>query len=188
MHINFQHTEMTTLPILYNWFLQPHVAYWWPEPSPYELFHAKWKARIEKSLSAYHTPWFGHIVKIDGIPIGYIQHFFLTAQQCHGYPVSLQETVGLDFFIGEPTYLGKKLSTPIIAGYLNLIHQNHPQVATVLIEPAYANRRAIHVYHKAGFNQLGRWQDHNEQKLLMFRAMSNHSFSFVDTDNVHFLE
>ena len=168
----FAALTMNDLSTLHHWFEESHVAYWWPEPSPYELFHAKWKARIETKLSAYHTPWFGHIVKIDGIPIGYIQHFFLTAQQCHGYPLSLEETVGLDFFIGEPAYVGKKLSQPILEQYLTHIHTNHPQVTTILIEPAYANRRAIHVYQKAGFNQLGCWQDHTEQKLLMFRSLS----------------
>lgn len=170
--ITFATLTINELSTLHGWFLQPHVAYWWPEPSPYELFQAKWSTRIETKLSAYNTPWFGHVVKIDNIPIGYIQHFFLTAQQCHGYPLSLENSAGLDFLIGEPAYVGKKLSTPIIERYLQLIKLNHIQITTVLIEPTYANRRAIHVYHKAGFSRLGCWQDHTEQKLLMFRSLS----------------
>jgi RimJ/RimL family protein N-acetyltransferase len=143
------------LTVLHSWFLQPHVAYWWPEPQDWSAFNIKWTTRLETNLSAYHTPWFGHIACIDDTPIGYIQHFFLIPHQLHGYPLSLAQTVGLDFFIGEPAYLGKKLSTPILDNYFSFITKMHPPVSTILIEPHSMNLRAIHVYTKAGFKVIG---------------------------------
>lgn len=172
-HITFAPLTINELSTLHRWFLQPHVAYWWPEPQEKEPFYTKWSARIHTTLSAYHTPWFGHIVYIDSIPIGYIQYFFLTAQQCHGYPVSLQKTVGLDFFIGEQAYLGKKLSKPIIDAYLcEVIITQNPHITGILIDPTLTNQRAIHVYGKAGFRKLGSYTNNHESKLLMYKAIA----------------
>jgi RimJ/RimL family protein N-acetyltransferase len=157
---------------LYSWFMQPHVAYWWQEPAEWAPFHAKWSERIATGLSAYHTPWFGHIVYIDTVPIGYIQHFFLAPQQLYGYPLSLAQTIGLDFFIGETAHLGKKLSTPIIETYLQaIVQQNHPHVSTMLIEPAFKNNRAIHVYAKACFKPLGPQITGHATILLMYKNL-----------------
>jgi RimJ/RimL family protein N-acetyltransferase len=172
MRITFSTFTTRDLPLLHSWFLQPHVAYWWQEPIAWHEFHTKWSERIATGLSAYHTPWFGHIACINAIPIGYIQHFFITSQQAHGYPVLVQKTVGLDFFIGEQAYLGKKLSTPIIATYLHtIVQEDHTSVSTVLIEPSVTNNRAIHVYAKAGFKSLGPQITSNGTILLMYKNL-----------------
>jgi aminoglycoside 6'-N-acetyltransferase len=170
--IVFQPLTISDTQRLYSWFMQPHVAYWWQEPAEWHEFNTKWSERVTKCLSAYHTPWFGHIVHIDAIPIGYIQYFFVTSQQAHGYPVFVQKTVGLDFFIGEQAYLGKKLSTPIIETYLRtIVQQKHPSVSAVLIEPAFKNNRAIHVYTKAGFKSLGPQITGQDTILLMYKNL-----------------
>jgi aminoglycoside 6'-N-acetyltransferase len=172
MLFTFHPLQQINLPLLHSWFLQPHVAYWWQEPIARTEFHTKWSERIATCSSAYHTPWFGHIVYIDAIPVGYMQHFFLTPQQIYGYPLALAQTIGLDFFIGETAYLGKKLSTPIIERYLcTIVQQNHAHVSTVLIEPAFKNNRAIHVYAKAGFKSLGPQITSQDTIVLMYKNL-----------------
>jgi RimJ/RimL family protein N-acetyltransferase len=172
MQITFHPLQQHDLSLLHHWFLQPHLAYWWQEPEEWRSFQTKWSERIATGLSAYHTRWFGHIVCIDAIPIGYIQHFFLTPQQTYGYQLMLTQTAGLDFFIGEAAYLGKKLSVPIIENYLCMIvQQNHPHVSTVLIEPSLTNNRAIHVYAKAGFKSLGQQSTQHGTTMLMYKNL-----------------
>lgn len=170
MQITFHRLENGNLPLLHQWFVQPHVAYWWQEPQEWHDFYAKWSARITTSSSAYHTPWFGHIIQIGAIPIGYIQHFCVIPDRLYGYPLSPATTAGLDCFIGEPTYLGKKFSVPIITQYVELIaHQQTPRLNTILIEPAITNQRAIHVYTKAGFKALDNQVANGDTILLMYK-------------------
>jgi aminoglycoside 6'-N-acetyltransferase len=170
--ITFYAAQQADLPVLHHWFLQPHVAYWWQEPTMLHEFNTKWSERIDTGMSAFRTPWFGHIVCIDTVPIGYIQHFFVTPQQTYGYQLMRTQTVGLDFFIGEPAYLGKKLSVPIIENYLRTIVQSkHPHVSTVLIEPSFTNNRAIHVYTKAGFKSLGTQTTNHGTIVVMYRRV-----------------
>lgn len=171
MPIQFSSLEINNLPLLHQWFLQPHVAQWWQEPTEAEQFYAKWSDRITAGVSAYHTRWFGHIVQIDAVPVGYIQHFFLTPQKLHGYPLSLTQTIGLDFFIGEPAYLGKKLSVPILTHYFQAIKQSNNHISTVLIDPAFTNNRAIHVYAKAGFKAFGQQTTSHGTVLLMYKHL-----------------
>lgn len=60
-------------------------------------------------------------------------------------------TITLDLLIGEPTYLGKGLSAPMIRSFLD---QHAGDVKRVIIDPAQDNPRAVHVYEKAGFKKV----------------------------------
>lgn len=60
--------------------------------------------------------------------------------------------ITLDLLIGDPNYLGKGFSVPLIQEFL--ISQ-FSQVAEVLIDPEAINSLAIHVYKKAGFTIAG---------------------------------
>lgn len=62
------------------------------------------------------------------------------------------EAITLDLLIGDTSYLGKGLSPIVIREFLL---SQFPQVAEVLIDPEATNKRAIHVYQKAGFKHLG---------------------------------
>jgi len=53
--------------------------------------------------------------------------------------------------IGDETYLGKGLSTPMIWEFLEEVH---PDKDLVFIDPEEVNKKAIHVYAKAGFEKI----------------------------------
>ncbi len=80
------------------------------------------------------------------------------------------ETITLDLFICEESYLGKGLAVPMIREFLKT---HFPHVKRVLIDPEKTNRRAIHVYEKAGFKIIGEfiasWHPvpHYQMELLM---------------------
>lgn len=62
------------------------------------------------------------------------------------------DEITLDLFICDLNYLGKGLAVPMILEFLT--HQ-FPHVKKVLIDPEATNKRAIHVYQKAGFKIIG---------------------------------
>ncbi len=170
MHINFQTIEIQHLALLHRWFMQPHVTYWWPEPQEFDTFYAKWSERINTGLSAYHTPWHGHIIEIDTLPIGYIHHYQVKKDRYTEYPTIPNNAIGIDFFIGEQSHIGKKLSAPVLGTYMDtVIKKQNPDVNTVIIDPAVTNTRAIHVYTKAGFKPLGVFNQSQGTALLMYK-------------------
>jgi RimJ/RimL family protein N-acetyltransferase len=149
--------------------MQPHVAYWWPEPNNFDEFYAKWLERISTGMSAYNTPWFGHIIKVDTIPIGYIHYYRIKKDRYAEYPSLAPHTLGIDFFIGEPSHIGKKLSTLILHTYIkNIVKKENSLTRTLIIDPAITNTRAIHIYTKAGFKTLGTYTLSQNIVLLMY--------------------
>lgn len=60
--------------------------------------------------------------------------------------------ITLDLLIGDKNFLGKGIATPMIKAFLS---DKFPQISEVLIGPEKTNKKAIHVYEKAGFKIMG---------------------------------
>jgi GNAT superfamily N-acetyltransferase len=59
-----------------------------------------------------------------------------------------EQAITLDMLIGEEDYLGKGLAASLIEMFLS---SQFPDAKEVLIDPEATNKRAVHVYEKAGF-------------------------------------
>jgi len=170
MQINFQNIKAGHLNLLHRWFMQPYIAYWWPEPSDFASFYIQWSQRINTGLSAYHTPWSGHLITVEKRPIGYIHHYRVKQDRYAEYLPFPPHAVSIDFFIGEPEYLGKKMSVPILHRYIDtIIKKDNPQSTTLIIDPDITNTRAIHAYAKAGFKPIGSQTQSHHTLLLMYK-------------------
>lgn len=64
------------------------------------------------------------------------------------------ETVSFDFMIGEEQYLGKGLAAITLRAFMESCS---PDITRFLIDPAADNLKAIHIYEKAGFKEVGRF-------------------------------
>lgn len=60
--------------------------------------------------------------------------------------------ITLDMFIGDRDYLGKGFAAQIIREFLV---SHFSDVSEVFIDPEQSNKRAVHVYQKAGFQIIG---------------------------------
>lgn len=60
----------------------------------------------------------------------------------------------LDLLIGNRKYLGRGLATPMIQSFIKDKLQGYDYV---IIDPEKANKKAIHVYEKAGFTIMGEY-------------------------------
>lgn len=139
------------LPILLQWFKEPHVQQWWPIPTQDEVY-----AHFLKRIRSKDT--FGYLVLMDGVPIGYIQYYYIDPAEAKvgAYlPVELPEnTVGTDQFIGDPQFLHKGYGTQCIKAFIDYLLAIEPHITTIIVDPEPTNIAAIRCYEKVGFKRV----------------------------------
>ena len=96
----------------------------------------------------------------EGEPIGFIQYYFSDAT-----------TIGLDMWIGILKERSNGYGTEALKQMVQVIHEKHPQVKGVFIDPDFDNIAAIKCYLKAGFQDTGEtiWDDGDDCMLLKMR-------------------
>ncbi len=68
-------------------------------------------------------------------------------------------TITLDFGIGNKNFLGKGLASSTLELFVKFYHKSVDSLSrTFFIDPDENNPRAIHVYSKAGFKQVGEYK------------------------------
>ena len=147
----FQPLIKSDLPLLFKWFAQPYIAALWKEPTEWEKFEEKFAKRLRS------TDTFSFIAGVGDKTIGYIQyHLINDADRALFANVQLPvETVGLDLFIGEPSYLDKGYGTKLLRSFMEYVKKCRPLCKRIIIDPAPDNHRAIKCYEKVGFKVLG---------------------------------
>lgn len=131
--------------ILFHWLQAPHVLKWWDSESDWEPFTRRHIQMIENPLV------FPHIVFKDGIPIGYINYWFVE-EDPDFKPLFPSDTVGTDQFIGVSDLLGKGIGTEFIKQFTNEL-LSKPNIKLVITDPDSKNSAAIRAYEKAGFKK-----------------------------------
>ena len=99
------------------------------------------------------------IFSIDGIPVGYIQYWFIGHHQNetwikdHPWLGELPaETVGVDLSIGVPGLLSQGIGSAALRAFVEgLRDEGH---GTIVIDPDPENKRAVRAYMKAGFRPV----------------------------------
>jgi aminoglycoside 6'-N-acetyltransferase len=165
---DFTPVNVTHIPLLFSWFQQPHVIQWWQEPQDLTRFTDKWQIKITGHAASKQDPAAGFCVSIDQTPIGYVQYHRVNENDRRGYPPLPDHTVGMDIFIGNPSYLGKGFAAPIITEFIEkVITIKEPKTTCIIIDPEPNNTRAVHVYKKAGFTPIGEYNRSSSRVLLM---------------------
>jgi aminoglycoside 6'-N-acetyltransferase len=156
--LSFMPLAYKHFPLLLTWLQTPHVKEWYDTDmnwtsvtiaEKYESYVHGYKIHegIKKPIHAY-------IIYLDDHPIGYIQYY-----NAYDFPRDgnmMLETselppqlAAIDLYIGEKDYIGKGLGSRIINSFLQ--EYVWPHFDACFVDPATANRAAIHVYEKAGF-------------------------------------
>lgn len=149
----FKLVEEKDLPLLLNWFKNPHVNLWWPIPDVQEDF---FKSFLERIRAGIKKPY---IVSLNDLPIGYIQSYSVDPLT-HPWLPKLPNNgnfIGIDQFIGEPDYLYKGLGPLFIKQFIDDLITKDPNL-TIIVDPDPINPIAIRCYEKVGFKKLGEFQ------------------------------
>lgn len=142
----FKAVDTTSRALIHSWMVQEHVKEW---------IHGECLQRTLEDLDAFlrGPSSYQHWLSYDGdIPFGYLLTSEVKRDGEDEYACFCRKEDGaitLDVLIGNPQYLGKGLGHRMIQEFLL---SKFSTVHEVLIDPEVMNRRAIHVYEKAGFS------------------------------------
>ena len=154
--ITFERLGREHFGLLGRWLAEPHVARWWNhDPSP-EAIEDDFGDTVDGI-----EPAEDHIALVDGDPVGVIQfcHFHdypeYVAEMVDVYPVEL-DAATIDYFIGEPTAVGRGLGTAMIRHFVTRVWIEHPEVGHLVVPVNSANVASWTALLNAGFRLVAR--------------------------------
>lgn len=155
--ISFQKVTPDHQDVIFKWLAEPHVMEFWDNGQDHKDDIVNF-AGGRKTPSSYFNGIFSYWIGfIDGEPFAFILTNELNEETdpppyAIPYLSKTGKTIGLDFCIGNPKYLGKGLAAPTLEAFTDFFSTAiEPLADTYLIDPSTSNPRAIHVYEKAGF-------------------------------------
>ena len=178
--ISFNKACKADTNLLKQWFQKPHVQKFW-DNSP-----EMWQ-NVESYLNGHKVLYDYWIGSLAGQPFCLVitsdasDDDSETDSAAPGSDNSLQEycephgkTWTVDFMIGEEAFLGKGLSYLALKAFM----QQQKDIVAFLIDPEATNTKAIHVYEKAGFKEVGRYTPGTgsfagKEHLMMKRRMKS---------------
>lgn len=135
---SFRKVMTSEQTLVMDWIHKPHINEW--------LHGDGLNNTIEdldnfvKGKDAWATHW---LAFDDETPFAYLITSDIEPSDTH-----LNGAVTLDLFIGNLDYLGKGLAVQIIQEF---ILSQYSDASEIIIDPEQSNKRAVHVYEKAGF-------------------------------------
>jgi RimJ/RimL family protein N-acetyltransferase len=145
----FRHLSPNDFPLMLEWLAKKHVGEWWDDGDD----------TLEKVAAHYgaadETERF--ILLDDEKPIGYFQYYFAE-----------DDSIGIDQFIGEETYLNRGVGEKTIKMFVRLIAEKH-NPASIILDPSPENARAVRCYEKVGFRHYETRKHENGEAAYMMR-------------------
>jgi RimJ/RimL family protein N-acetyltransferase len=153
--IMFLPLEEEHFSLLTHWLGLPHVAQWWGNGVEWTAQRVKEKYSTYVEGHAKHVgvsyPIHAFILFCNDLPIGFIQ-FYDQYDFSKDIGQSPGTMAGLDFYIGETTFLGKGLGVITINEFLR--QHVWPHFKLCVVDPDPRNLRAIKVFARTGFLPL----------------------------------
>lgn len=158
--ITFRKLKAEDIPLLRQWFKEPHVAEFWEEPTSETELRDKYLRQLKaRDVRSY-------IIYLGSEPIGYIQEYEACLLSGGWWPDAQPGTFGMDQFIGRPDLINKGIGTRVIRFFTEVLFTN-PDVLEIIADPSPKNERAIRAYEKAGFKHMGPVTTPGGEALLM---------------------
>ncbi len=162
MRITFEKANTKHIDTIFNWLQEPHIIEYWDNSQE----HREDILNFIHGRSQYYfygtTKYF--VASIDNQPFAFLLADILKPDQelseLHRQHLSDKgHTISLDFGIGNTEYLGKGLAASTLKEFIEHYHNFiDPLAVTFFIEPDEGNPRAKHVYGKAGFEEIGKFE------------------------------
>lgn len=143
--------EKPDAPLLLRWLTDRRVLEYWEGPSI--RFTPQ---RIEEDFYTAEEAARRCVIEYEGRAIGYLQIYRLDQELLAEYEYSPEPEslcFGIDQFIGEPEYWGRKIGRAFISLIVRHLTQKEGAVS-VILDPHADNLRAIRCYEACGFRKL----------------------------------
>jgi len=167
MHnFSFDPLSFDHLNRLHRWLQKPHVREFWDDGGR--------TLEDVKQHYFYRSNVHSWIASIQGEPFAYLQMSLISENdEMAMWRDREKNTLGIDLFIGETRYLGKKLSVPLINAFITQCLKNYFP-CRILVDPDSENTRAIKTYLNAGFTTLGELKLNGKLHLILIKECGNH--------------
>lgn len=145
--LSFRRLRSSDLSLLHRWLNAPHVARWWYGDD------TSWHG-VQEEYTKYiegREPVEPYLILQDDRPIGYIQTYLISHDEEYASLVGVEDSAGVDMFIGEEEYLYRGLGGEILRRFLVEVVFRDENVKVCVIGPEPKNVAAIRAYEKAGF-------------------------------------
>lgn len=138
-----------------RWRTQPHLRRWWTEAAEptLESVTTAYGARVDGM-----SPTRMWVVEVNGRSIGFVQDYRTGDDPEFTQPVASPDTVGVDYAIGEPEWLGRGLGVRVLWAWMQRARRRFPDAPTYAAAPDHRNAASLRVLDKAGFVR-GTWFD-----------------------------
>lgn len=168
MNISFRRLTDDDLELLHGWLNEPGVVRWW------EGDDVSWEAVVRDYGSASTDPTEHWLATVDGHPVGWIQCFAVAEypdedEVRQWWALGIDRTAaGIDYLVGDPAARGRGLGTAMIRQFVDeVVFGQHPEWTQVCASPLSANVASVRALAKAGFVEVGTFEDDDGQATLM---------------------
>jgi RimJ/RimL family protein N-acetyltransferase len=138
-----------------RWRRQPHVAKWFDTgtvPTDAEI-EGRYLPRITGD-----EPTRMFVVEANGRSVGMLQDYLISDHPEFAVLTPDPEAVGVDYLIGEPTWLGRGVGTGMLRRWFDVAHAGYPSAATCFAAPDHRNVASRRLLLRVGFSE-GTWFD-----------------------------
>ncbi len=152
--LTFRPLKKEDFSLLYQWHNASHVHAWWDADTAWtwEAIEQKYSSRLITQTNPPNV--FAYVYDYENTPAGY-GHFYDTAlflSPSHGLEALPPQTAGIDFFLGNPSLLGKGIAKQALSLFIQALI---PEPFThAFVDPAPANKGAIAFFKRVGFNEI----------------------------------
>ena len=167
MMYSFRPVTPADLSLVFDWLDTPHIQEFWDNSQAHldDIAHfTKGRPSASPYFNGMNHYWLGlH----NHTPFAFIithEENDTTDPPAYFRPYLAKEglTIGLDFCIGSPAFIGKKMAASTLKAFMTFyVKDVAPTTKTFLIDPFLSNPRAVHVYEKAGFQKVCTFEQEN---------------------------
>lgn len=168
--------EHRDLPLIHRWLHAPHVARWYEDLGTLEEISRQYSAYIEG-----REPVEPYLILQNDKPIGYIQSYLVSDDAEYNRLIGIENSAGVDLFIGEKELLYKGLGPHILVRFLEEKVFANDKVETCVIDPEPKNLAAIRAYEKVGFRYVKMIQHSECSEPAYLMALAREEFMVSDT-------
>ncbi|MBA4749919.1 MAG: GNAT family N-acetyltransferase [Alphaproteobacteria bacterium] len=151
--ITFRPLKKEDFCLLYQWHNAAHVHAWW-DPDTAWTWEAVERKYTDRLISRTGTSRvFAYVYDYGGTPAGYC-HFYDTTLflSPHELKILPPQTAGIDFFLGNPSFLRQGLAKRALSLFIQTIISK--LFTHAFVNPAPNNKGAIAFFKKVGFNEI----------------------------------
>jgi len=166
--VSLRPLQADDLPLLFSWLNAPHLKPFYRTGAlSFETVKSKYLPR----LAAGH-PTRCLVAENHEGAFGYLQWYLNRSYPSHGLDlIGEPDGISLDYFIGDPEYLGRHLGTAMLSAAVELIGSNVAQHDRLYFVCHHVdNTSAIRCSEMAGFKYRKRVWEQDEEHLLLVNA------------------